>query len=96
HSFGGSALFHAIKDGLAQEQLDGFEYFMLNPAVAEREFDEVEQALVSAWAASPAFAGTVSITAADALRQHRKVTVLQAQGDKAVGVGYRIAFRGTP
>lgn len=96
HSFGGSALFHAIKDGLVQEQLDGFEYFMLNPAVAEREFDEVEQALVSAWAASPAFAGTVSTTAADALRQHRKVTVLQAQGDKAVGMGYRIAFRGTP
>ncbi|HGM6069041.1 TPA: alpha/beta hydrolase [Stenotrophomonas maltophilia] len=96
HSFGGSALFHAIKDGLAQEQLHGFEYFMLNPAVAEGEFDAVEQALVAAWAASPAFSGAVSITAADALRQHRKVTVLQAQGDKAVGWGYRIAFRDTP
>lgn len=96
HSFGGSALFHAIKGGLAQEQLHGFEYFMLNPAVAEGEFDAVEQALVAAWAASPAFTDLVSITATDALRQHRKVTVLQAQGDRAVGWGYRIAFRDTP
>ncbi|KKD57366.1 hypothetical protein VM57_08340 [Stenotrophomonas maltophilia] len=88
HSFGGSALFHAIKDGLVQEQLDGFEYFMLNPAVAEREFDEVEQALVSAWAASPAFAGTVSITAADACAS--------IEGDGAAGAGRQGRRYGLP
>lgn len=98
HSLGGSALFHAVKRDLASEVNDGFEYIMLNPAVAEREFREVEQEFLQAQSARLTRSNEdISTTAKLALeRANRKITVMQALGDVPVRILYRIAFLNTP
>ena len=96
HSLGGSVLFRAVKDDLQHDVNDRFEYFMLNPAVGEREFRDVRLGLAAL--AASRFSATKSlegVTAANAIeRTRRKLTVLQALGDAPVGKVYRLAFLG--
>ena len=92
HSLGGSVLFRAVKDGLAQPADDNVEYFMLNPAVGEREFKDVHARLLAL--ARDASAATGLSAAALTEREHRKLTVLQSLGDVPGGFVSRIAFLG--
>jgi hypothetical protein len=100
HSLGASALFHAVKDDFAEDINDGFEYLMLNPAVSAKEFEALEAQITAAFGrTSQVQAGEQSDVAAAGsdsaiLRVDRKLVVLQALGDRAVGLLYRLAFLG--
>lgn len=106
HSLGGSALFQAMRLNLSGPALDGSEYIMLNPAVSELEFDGLRYDLTQALAAQRSALIQLEGSAADTAyskrqlefldRSHRKLVVLQAQGDTAVGFLHRLAFKGTP
>lgn len=106
HSLGGSALFQAMRLNLSGPALDGSEYIMLNPAVSELEFEGLQTELKNAFAAQRAALAQAEGTAADTAeyqrqrefldRDYRKLVVLQAQGDTAVGFLHRLAFKGTP
>jgi len=94
HSLGASAVFYAVKNELDEPTLDGYEFIMMNPAVAEREFDDLRNDLISRRNVESADAG-VSLQL-NFQRHRRRLMVLQALGDSAVGWAYKIAFAGTP
>ena len=95
HSLGGAALFNAIKTTLPKEANDGFEYILLNPAVSEKELRRVEQQYQKLQSFQLE-ASSLATTQLALARAHRKITVLQALGDKPVGFLYRIAYLSTP
>lgn len=94
HSLGASAVFHAVKDDLETVMQDGFEFLMMNPAVSETEFDDLSNRIESRF--SLMLSNDPANRAAILSRYWRKVMVLQALGDMAVGIWYDLAFSGTP
>lgn len=94
HSLGGSALFHALKSDLQGTFDDGYEYLLMNPAASDEEFDEAGAELRRlALMRSQMAESEANIE--KTLRDYRKMLVLQALGDRAVGIFYRIAFLGS-
>ena len=96
HSLGGSALFHALKVDLKNTFEDSYEYILLNPAASDKEFREVEEDFEKRLGLRLQATMTKTSSAHFAtIRDHRKITVFQALGDRAVGFFYRIAFIGS-
>jgi hypothetical protein len=94
HSLGGDAVFRSVQKRNVEELADGIEYFLLNPAISENEFSDFDQRLRRfTMGYSPSPAGLLTTTEATR-RAHRKVTVFQALGDRAIGFFYRLAFGG--
>ncbi|MDJ0918275.1 MAG: hypothetical protein QNJ05_10965 [Woeseiaceae bacterium] len=94
HSLGGSALFHALKSDLQDTFDDGYEYLLMNPAASDAEVDEARAELrrLALMRSRMTESGT---NIEEAMRDYRKMLVLQALGDRAVGIFYRIAFLGS-
>lgn len=96
HSLGGSALFHALKSNLGDTFEDSYEYILLNPAASDKEFREVEEDFEKRLNLQLQTTGEkTSVSHIATIRDHRKLTVFQALGDRAVGFFYRIAFLGS-
>lgn len=91
HSFGGSAVLHAVNSWLeeGQEMPENFEYLLMNPAAHYDELKQVETALNARIQVQDAN----SVTSRDLLaRPHRKLLVMQAKGDFPVRFLYPIAI----